>query len=588
MGSKVKENLLKKTAQNFYGLIKKALVLSFMLLLYVPAFSQDSNPLSEIISEYRDGRITVNEAVLNQITLLNSHLHEEASKIKCAFPLSSMMHNHKDHLSEEVHAKYQNDFSISNSLVTENFISASENFIVYYETTGNNAVPLGDLNGNSVPDYVEWVAEAAELSYEYEVNTLGFPDFIPNGSQYRIQILNSGAYGFTEQNSESPGGTTIGIENDFSGFPSNDDPEGDQKGAIKVTMAHEIKHAIQYIQNGWSGDANQWLEMDATLYEEVVYDDVNDYYNYLDSFGDNFFGAPSRSLIPGSYEDITWALFFVERFDNAFWQKTWNTINNGSTSDFLGAIDATLADYNVSFEEAVAENFLWHYASGFNNSSTLYGFDERALYPNPNTDEQFDGIQLSLSGEERIRPFSGRYYEYDITQETTNLIRLDILASTSDIQAGIIAYYDDTSIQTALITEPTSNELTINETDISFEGLERIGLVLFNSNSVTTQTAQFQLHDYAPTGATEIQLSQNYPNPFNPSTTILIDVPFSQNVKLTVFDYLGRQVQVLQDGILPSGQATVQFNGDNLASGIYFYQLENSEGILVKKMTLIK
>lgn len=83
-------------------------------------------------------------------------------------------------------------------------------------------------------------------------------------------------------------------------------------------------------------------------------------------------------------------------------------------------------------------------------------------------------------------------------------------------------------------------------------------------------------------------LSQNYPNPFNPSTVISYGMPNSGNVKLTVYDMTGREVTVLVDDTKQPGIYSVNFNGTNLSSGIYFYKFETGEFSANKKMILIK
>ncbi len=69
-------------------------------------------------------------------------------------------------------------------------------------------------------------------------------------------------------------------------------------------------------------------------------------------------------------------------------------------------------------------------------------------------------------------------------------------------------------------------------------------------------------------------LKQNYPNPFNPNTTIRYEMPKSTEVRLSVYDLLGREVTVLVNERRDAGVHEVKFDGSNLASGVYFYQLQ--------------
>ncbi len=85
-----------------------------------------------------------------------------------------------------------------------------------------------------------------------------------------------------------------------------------------------------------------------------------------------------------------------------------------------------------------------------------------------------------------------------------------------------------------------------------------------------------------------ISLNQNYPNPFNPITAIEFTLPHSDFATLKVFNILGEEVATLVSGKLNQGNHTYQFDGQNLASGIYYYQLIAGEYREVKKMVLIK
>jgi len=83
-------------------------------------------------------------------------------------------------------------------------------------------------------------------------------------------------------------------------------------------------------------------------------------------------------------------------------------------------------------------------------------------------------------------------------------------------------------------------------------------------------------------------LKQNYPNPFNPVTRIEFEVPERVNVKLIVYDILGREVKKLVNEEFEPGKYRVDFDGSGLPSGIYIYRLEAGRFVDVKKMVLVK
>ena len=86
----------------------------------------------------------------------------------------------------------------------------------------------------------------------------------------------------------------------------------------------------------------------------------------------------------------------------------------------------------------------------------------------------------------------------------------------------------------------------------------------------------------------EFALAQNQPNPFNPTTTIRFALEETAEVRLSVFDMNGSEVAVLVKGLAQRGENSVVFDGSQLASGVYFYTLQSPQGVISKKMVLIK
>jgi hypothetical protein len=86
----------------------------------------------------------------------------------------------------------------------------------------------------------------------------------------------------------------------------------------------------------------------------------------------------------------------------------------------------------------------------------------------------------------------------------------------------------------------------------------------------------------------QFALKQNYPNPFNPATIIPFEVSRTGQVRLTIYNVLGQEVAVLLNRIMPAGRFQVRFDGLNLASGIYIYELRSEDISLRKPMILLK
>ncbi|MFZ1518314.1 MAG: T9SS type A sorting domain-containing protein [Ignavibacteriaceae bacterium] len=86
----------------------------------------------------------------------------------------------------------------------------------------------------------------------------------------------------------------------------------------------------------------------------------------------------------------------------------------------------------------------------------------------------------------------------------------------------------------------------------------------------------------------EYSLAQNFPNPFNPTTTIKFAIPEVSNVKLTIYNALGQRVVELVNSTLEAGSYSFNWDASNVASGLYFYELNTNNFSSVKKMTLMK
>lgn len=87
---------------------------------------------------------------------------------------------------------------------------------------------------------------------------------------------------------------------------------------------------------------------------------------------------------------------------------------------------------------------------------------------------------------------------------------------------------------------------------------------------------------------TKFALTQNYPNPFNPRTKIKYSISERSKTTLKIFDILSRKISTLVNKQQPQGNYTVEFDGENLSSGIYFYRLQAGDFVETKKMILLK
>jgi hypothetical protein len=86
----------------------------------------------------------------------------------------------------------------------------------------------------------------------------------------------------------------------------------------------------------------------------------------------------------------------------------------------------------------------------------------------------------------------------------------------------------------------------------------------------------------------EYVLNQNYPNPFNPATKITYQISKESKVVIKVYNILGAEAVTLVDETKNPGYYEVEFNGINLPSGTYIYQIKAGDFVEVKKMVLLR
>jgi len=112
-----------------------------------------------------------------------------------------------------------------------------------------------------------------------------------------------------------------------------------------------------------------------------------------------------------------------------------------------------------------------------------------------------------------------------------------------------------------------------------------IGSYAYLDMELRLQTDISQADDLKPNA---YSLNQNNPNPFNAQTTISYSLPTPTDVKIEIYDLLGRKIETIATGVQPAGQHQIIWDAGNRPSGVYFYKLQADNFAEVKKMSLIK
>ncbi len=302
------------------------------------------------------------------------------SPLRCATPLINEYYNLRSRLSKDTVELIDNWLRPSAAKMVH--LSPSGRFSLTYDTSGADAVPVADVDpANGVPDYVENVALYFDEVWAVEIDTLGFAAPPLAGGTYAVSFESMQYYGYVAIVSPVPGATRIVMHNTFVGFPGNDDPAGTAVGAGKVTAAHEFKHATQYIATRWAEGG--WSELDATWVEDVVFDEVNDYYHYLT--GESPLREPAVPLdgganTTGSYEDSVWQGWMTETWGVAAVQEFWVRRVAFLLEPVMVSYEAVLGARGVTLAEGWAAFSAWNYGVGIRAVPGL-GYEEAAAYP---------------------------------------------------------------------------------------------------------------------------------------------------------------------------------------------------------------
>ncbi len=268
--------------------------------------------------------------------------------------------------------------------LTHTFDSPGGYFKLHYTDTGSDAVPPEDLDTDGIPDYIESCAAYLDTTYTMHTS-LGYMDPpLDNGvggdDRYDVYLKDiNDVYGYTVPEAMGPMPwndytSYIVMHNTFTDFPPNNDPEGDVAGAAKATAAHEFQHAVQF---GYDAGEELWImESDAVYMEDIVFDLVDDNYNYLWLF----MTSPQTSLLentPHVYSCFIWEMYLAARFDTSLMVAMWE----GATaqSAFHAMEDTLWGRYGWTIDSAFAEFTTYNYCTSTRADGEHYA--EAASYP---------------------------------------------------------------------------------------------------------------------------------------------------------------------------------------------------------------
>ena len=162
---------------------------------------------------------------------------------------------------------------------------------------------------------------------------------------------------------------------------------------------------------------------------------------------------------------------------------------------------------------------------------------------------------------------------------------IKIIDNNNKVLFEIVGSKSDPTFFANVVYYPPKNFLLVNAVTNVFDRKKWSGYFINRLLMIIFSTSNYNNPYLSPFN---FNLYQNYPNPFNSTTTIEFDTPERTNVKLVVYDILGREVETLIDKELEPGKYKVNFEAKDLPSGVYFYTLRTPKFTKTKKMILIK
>ncbi|MCD6418156.1 T9SS type A sorting domain-containing protein [bacterium] len=491
-------------------------------------------------------------------------------------------------------------------------------FVLHYDTTGENAVYSGDENGNFIPDYVESTAIFLENVWHKVVDSLGYrppladtigtSDTTENGGDARTDIyfdgaLGSSVYGMTYPlHQDSIDGSWkatvyIEIQPDMTRLPGYED---NPYPPLKVTCAHEFFHAVQFAYRlSMSTDFIWWSEATAVFNEEVCFDDVNDYYNYLHIFQN----SPRTPLFSYDTDENIWygavmfPIFLAEYFsspDRRFYaeaiRQIWEEIEHTSPED---ALDEFLGSRGTSTDEILKKFLVWRARVGELWNENFYA--EGESYPLPEMDSvDVDDGEITLS--DSLRALSCSYYCLPYELEDAGIV-----AELFDVEFPAQCFLGLVPVEIPGALVP-SISFTDGAEQLAAPGRWQYRTIVLPA--LVSSFSQMQYANFKVSISEEDSLSipvaaQNkignpYPNPCGGERIIFpLEIAQPTDVSLMIYSASGEPVWSAQEKYEYPQPADIvwecrNFSGKRIAAGVYIFIAKTIDGEKRGKILIVR
>ena len=288
-------------------------------------------------------------------------------------------------------------------------ISLSGHFYIHYDTTGNAAPDMTDIDGNGIPDYVDEVGIMADSAHHVLVDLMGYdeePDDKEGGYDIYIKYYGSDyVYGYNYK--ESGGASYLEIDNDYGPQSEKSNFNLSPIQIMRISLAHEYFHGIQWGYEDNHVPNEYFYEMTSMWFEDVLIPDGND---YLDGWADPLLDNPTADF-DNTGKGYELALFghYLSSFidekgiedakESTIMREIWERYSEHPTSAFLAVKHVLSTKYDVPFIEAWVDFISRNLYNGIytDMDNFYYYIDQKLIDPiKTNSADLEDSVDFEL------------------------------------------------------------------------------------------------------------------------------------------------------------------------------------------------
>ena len=434
-----------------------------------------ATPFSVIDEAYTRGQIDFETALVNKVLAIfhpekvdKRFQLESLQPEKCATPLFLEIRTNWPRLSPRTRdilepyllrpteSDEQDQYGHPYETEAENYDSPGGHFKIWYVTTTEDAPDTTDDDPeDGVPDWVNRCGEIFDYVWAQEVDEMGYDPPPSDGAWYPgeedyggdskydvyIEALGGNIFGYTQ--SEYPVSkrrytSYIVVDDDYDWYPNYNRGKL-PVNALEVTAAHEFFHSIHFGYDAAELSDRWWMEVSAVWMEDMMYDDVDDYFAYLRWF----FNDPEISLNEPlgihEYASCVWAMFLDQKYGRDIVRDIWEGCALYSA---LEAMERALTDRGTSLAEAFQTFTVWNYFTGSRANPDLY-YEEGADYPMVSFEDRH--ISYPASGTGHVDHLGCNYIGF-IPQGKTGGLRTSFDGGSGPTWGAMIIEYQSPSI----------------------------------------------------------------------------------------------------------------------------------------------